>query len=154
VLHADAGDGSLVARLRGAGFDSYGAESERGWAGRAPAGIEVREAGALEHLAMLADHVLAGAVLSGCTDALPRDGKLALAGQAARALRPGAPVVLIGTAPAAWDAVTSPVQRDLGDGRPFDPATWAHVLAAGPFTTPDVVAADDGPAYAVVASRQ
>jgi hypothetical protein len=153
VLHADAGAGALVARLRAGGLDSYGTEPTQGSAGRAPEGVEIREAAALEHLAVLSDHVLGGLVLSGCVDRLPREEQLALVGRAAQVLRPGAPLVVVGTHPEIWVERASPVVRDLADGRPLHAETWAHVIGTGPFTPPDVVHEEGSATYFVHAAR-
>jgi hypothetical protein len=153
VLHADAAEGLIVSRLRTAGLDGYGTEPIPGAAGRAPAGVEIREAAALEHLAMLAPQVLGGLVLSGCTDVLPREDQLALVGRAAQVLRPGAGLVIVGTRPEAWEERMSPVARDLAPGRPLHAETWAHVIGAGPFAAPEIVHDEGGATYLVHAAR-
>jgi hypothetical protein len=153
VLHADAGEGALVQLLRAKGIDAYGTEPTAGAAAQAPPGVEIRESTVLEHLSALADGVLGGLVLSGSVDVLPRPSQLAVVARAAQVLRGGAVLALVGTTPDAWAASVSPVVADLSDGRPLHAETWAHVLAGGPFSPPEVVRADAGSTYLVLAVR-
>ena len=126
VLHADADDGWLVAHLVAAGIDAYGVDP----IGRAaPAGVELREDRALDHLRALPEGALAAVVLSGCVDRLPVGQQRALATAARTAVVDGGVVIVIGTDPR-WlvFGTTDPVASDLSPGRPLHAATWAHLL--------------------------
>lgn len=125
VLHADAEDGALVARLGLAGVDAYGVDPvERA----APAGVELRRDDALAHLRALPEGALAGVVLSGCVDRLPLADQRELA-ELALSRAPGGVVVVLGTDPrAAAAGAADVVAADLAPGRPLHAATWAELL--------------------------
>jgi len=130
IVHVECGDGALVRRLAGAGFDSAGAD---------PAGDAVRgspavtttdsvvRAGALEFLGSCSRSSLGGLVLSGITERLSPGRARALTHLAATRLRPGGVVVVISAHPdnGAGDVVSA----DLSPGRPLHPVTWCHLLS-------------------------
>jgi hypothetical protein len=156
VAHADCGRGDLCVALADAGLDVYGVDP-RGTAAEAAdaRAIEVRTTPAVEHLRSVAPGALAGLVLSGCVDRDARAAQLALVDAASRALAPGAPLVVLGTDPVAWDGAHDPVAVDLSPGRPMHGETWAFVLARRGF---DVRGPDRDPGrapgtYAVWAHR-
>jgi hypothetical protein len=134
-VHADCARGDLCVTLADAGLDVYGVDP-RGTAAEAAdaRGIEVRTTSAAEHLGAVPAGALGGVVLSGCVDREARGAQLALAGLAAHACAPGAPLVLLGTEPGAWDASHDPVVVDLAPGRPLHAETWAFVLGRRGFT--------------------
>lgn len=137
VLHADCGEGRLLAGLVADGLDAYGTDPRAELLDEAElAGLEVRWEEAVDHLRGVRDATLGGLVLSGCTDRLEVGGKRQLAALAMAKLAPGAPLVLLGTTPSAWAAprpgaggAEAAVEADLAPGRPLHPGTWRHLLA-------------------------
>jgi hypothetical protein len=135
VLHADCGDGSLVAALRGAGLDAYGAGAAPGAAATGEAaGLELRPVAAVEHLRLVGKGTLGGLVLSGCVDRSVAAVQRELVMLAAARLAGGAPLAIVGTPPAAWERSVGPVAADLAPGRPLHAETWAALLEAAGFT--------------------
>jgi hypothetical protein len=141
VLHADSGEGRLVARLRAAGLVAEGAD---------PHGTGARRRAALEALAGTPNASLGGIVLSGVTDKMTPSRARALARLAASRLAPGGVVVVLSTAPSRA-ATADPVAADLGPGRPLHPVTWSHLLARAGLEEMSSCASADGAAYAVSA---
>ena len=127
VLHAECGDGALVAFLTDAGFDAYGVDPVEQ---AAPAGVEVRTDEALDHLSALPDDALGGLVLSGCVERLPVGAQADLAALAAAKVAPGGAVVVLSADPRGWERGRSPVDTDLAAGRPLRAETWCHLLGA------------------------
>lgn len=129
LLHADCGDGALLAALGG---EVYGVDPRRAAGERADAaGIEVRCDDVLDHLRALGSASLGTVVLSGCTERRSTGDQIELARQACRVVAPGGAVVIVSTNPAAWAAADSDVvARDLAPGRPIAAATWVHLCAA------------------------
>lgn len=120
VLHADAGDGSLLAALKEAGLDAYGVDP-------APTDQlhEVREDDVDVHLRAVPDDSLGAVVLSGGIDRMPVGAQTRLIDLAVTK----APVVIvIGRDPAAWQRSQPAVQVDLAPGRPLHAETWAYLL--------------------------
>ncbi|MEO6121623.1 MAG: hypothetical protein ABIW46_06550 [Acidimicrobiales bacterium] len=129
VLHSEADDGWLVAHLATAGVDTYGVDPV---ARTAPAGVELREDGALDHLRALPDGALGAVVLSGCVDRLGLGRQRELAALARTKVAAGGIIVILGTDPrSAATGAVDPVAADLAAGRPLHPATWVHLLGAG-----------------------
>jgi hypothetical protein len=84
VLHAECGEGSLLARLVSDGIDAYGVEPREALAMTAArAGLDVRGDDVLTHLRTVPDGALSGLVLSGAVDVLPLGSILELADLAA-----------------------------------------------------------------------
>lgn len=135
VLHGECGPGALVACLRRAGVDAYGVEpvGERAEAADA-AGVEARPLEVIDHLRALKEGALGGLVLSGCVDRLPPLAQHELVALAASRLGAGAPLAVLGTAPAAWERAVGPVAADLAPGRPLHAETWARLLEAAGFS--------------------
>lgn len=127
VLHAECGDGALVALLGDAGFDAYGVDPVEQ---AAPAGVEVRTDEALDHLAALPDAALGAVVLSGCVERLPVGLQADLAVLAAAKVGDGGTVVVLSADPRGWERGRSPVDADLAAGRPLRSDTWCHLLGA------------------------
>lgn len=122
VLHADAGDGSLLAALVEAGFDAYGVDPVPQAGARLH---EVREDAVDVHLRAVPDDALGAVVLSGCVDRMPMGAQLRVVDLAVAK----APVVIvIGRDPAAWQRSQPAIQVDLAPGRPLHAETWAHLL--------------------------
>lgn len=126
VLHVECGNGELVQALVQKGVDAYGVQPE---GAPSDADLDIRVDGVVEHLGKVPDETLAGIVLSGCVDRFPKAALLRLADQAAARLAPGGTLVVVGTDPRAWERDRSPVEVDLGAGRPLHAETWAHLLA-------------------------
>ena len=127
VLHAECGDGSLLAALGGAGLDAYGVDPvERS----TPSHLEVRADEVLEHLGALPDGALGGLVLSGCVERLPVGALVEVAALAASKLAAGGTVVVLSADPRGWERERSPVEVDLAGGRPLRGETWCHLLGA------------------------
>jgi methyltransferase family protein len=141
VLHAECGDGAVVRALVDKGVDAYGVQPRRG-AFDAPAGLDLRADGVVEHLGKVPDGSLTGIVLSGCVDRFPKAALLRLADQAVARLAPDGVLVVLGTDPVAWERERSPVEVDLGAGRPLRAATWAHLLRERGL---DVMGTHEGP---------
>jgi SAM-dependent methyltransferase len=131
VLHAECGNGSLVARLIDEGVDAYGVDPAQ--AVIEPAidrGLDVRAESALEHLEVVAEEALAGIVLTGSVQWLHPNERDRLIGLAASRLALEGILVLHSATPEAWRRSTSPLVADLAPGHPLHADTWAHVLAA------------------------
>lgn len=144
VLHAEAGEGALVKRLRDAGVDAYGADP-----GASEDGLDLRAQPALDHLRVVGSGALAGLVLSGIVDRAPTAAKLALAELGGAAVAPGGGLVIVATHPQAWDEAVPAPLADLAPGRPFHPATWQVVLER--FGFEDVQVGEGDPAGAPAA---
>ena len=125
VLHAEAGDGALVAALAGTGLDAYGVDPVEQ---AVPAELEVRVDDVAAHLDALPDGALGGLVLSGCVDRLPVGALTELAGLAAAKVAPGGTLVVVSADPRGWERERSPVEVDLAGGRPLRAETWCHLL--------------------------
>jgi hypothetical protein len=151
LLVLDAGDGELLRRLADGGANAYGIDPSPERAARlASAGLDVRDDAPLLHLGAVAEGALGGIVLQGSVDRLPREAQLQLLDLAAGALAAGAPFALVGTDPAGWGRA-NPVEADLSPGRPFDVATWVHLLGQHGF---DEVRTVDGAGRYVVLARR
>jgi hypothetical protein len=139
VLHAECGDGALVARLVADGRDAYGVEPVEALAmASARAGLDARADDVLAHLRAVPDGALAAVVLSGVVDYLPLGALLEVADLLAAKLEPRGAVVVVSASPGAWDRARDPVVADLAPGRPLHPETWCHLLVARGFTEPIV----------------
>jgi hypothetical protein len=134
LLVGECGEGSLALALAGRIADVVGLEprAERAWQA-ASRGLEVRVADVPAHLAAHDGAPLGGLVLVGIVDRLGIADTLVLIDDVARALRSGAPLVVIGTS-AAGAMQWPPHARDLLAGRPFDPSTWELLLGRSGFT--------------------
>ena len=129
VLHADCGNGSLVAALIAAGVDAYGVDPAD--AVIEPAvekGLDVRAESVLDHLEVVADEALSGLVLSGSVQWLHPNERDRLVGLAASRLTLEGVLVLQSATPESWAASTSTVMTDLAPGRPLHADTWLHLL--------------------------
>ena len=152
MLHTECGDGALVQSLAAAGLDVYGIDPGSTASDRAAqAGLDVRRDDALGHLGSVGEEALAGLVLSGCVDRLSLGERRRLLGLAERTLAPGASLVVVGTAPAAWERIVGPVAADLSPGRPLHPDTWRHLVGLAGFVDVSVSDGDDG--FALCATK-
>ncbi len=153
VLHAECGDGrssASWARRESTPTGSTPAPPPR----TAPCrrgSTSVRD-DVLGHLGSVADEALAGLVLSACVDRLSLTERRRMLRLAEEKLAPGGTVVVIGTAPGAWERHAGPVAADLSSGRPLHAETWAHLVAQAGFTDATVSPGTD--AFAVLATKR
>jgi len=153
VLHAECGDGALLVALGRAGIDAYGVDPGTAASDRAvQAGLDVRRDDVLGHLGSVADEALAGLVLSACVDRLSLTERRRALRLAEEKLAPGGVLVVIGTAPGAWERVAGPVAADLAPGRPLHAETWVHLVGQAGFADARTQAGDD--AFAVTADKR
>lgn len=153
VLHAECGDGRLLQALAAAGLDAYGIDPGTGAADLAvAASLDVRRDDAVGHLTSLADGTLGGLVLSGVVDRASVAHRRRLLQLAELKLAPGAPLVVIGTAPGAWDRLAGPVAADLAPARPWHAETWSELATRAGLRDAEVRTGDAG--YAVLASAR
>jgi hypothetical protein len=133
VIHADCGEGDLLRVLAAGGADVHGVEPRGAVALRAiEHGCAVTIAEASEYVASLPDGSVGGVVLSGVVDRLPLHALLPLLAQSSRALRHGAPLVVISEPPAAVEWRDAPA-HDLVGGHPLHQATWELLLQRAGF---------------------
>jgi Methionine biosynthesis protein MetW len=133
IVHADCGDGDLLRALHDRGAEAHGVEPRGALALRAiEGGCSVTIAEASEYLRARADGATGGVVLSGVVDRLPLHALLPLLAQSRRALRRGAPLVVISEPVASVD-VREAAAHDLVDGRPLHEATWELLLRRADF---------------------
>jgi hypothetical protein len=133
IVHADCGDGDLLRALRDRGAEAHGVEPRGALALRAiEHGCSVTIAEASEHVPSRPDGATGGIVLSGVVDRVPLHALLPLLVQSRRALRRGAPLVVISEPVASVDTREAPA-LDLVDGRPLHKATWEMVLQRAGF---------------------
>lgn len=149
TLHADAGEGDLVARLNAAGIDAYGTDPI---SRSAAAGVELCLDSVLDHLEALPDHSLAALVLSGCVDAMAVGAQQELARLAGAKVMAEGTVIVVSAHPRAW-ADADPVRADLAAGRPLHPETWIELLVRSRpgAASPEVVAGPRSAGLAPVA---
>jgi hypothetical protein len=133
IIHADCGQGDLLLALDERGAESHGVEPRGAVALRAiEHGCSVTMAEASEYLASRAEGSAGGLVLSGVVDRLPLYALLPLLAQSRRALRRGAPLVLVSEDVASVGAREATAQ-DLVAGRPLHEATWELLLQRAGF---------------------
>ncbi len=133
IVHADCGDGDLLRALHDRDVEAHGVEPRGAVALRAiERGCSVTIAEASEHVASRAEASTGGVVLSGVVDRIPLHALLPLLAQSRRALRRGAPLVVVTEPVASVDARDAPA-RDLIDGRPLHEATWELLLQRAGF---------------------
>jgi hypothetical protein len=154
IVHADCGDGALLRALHERGADAHGVEPRGAPALQAlEGGCSVTIAEASEHLGARAEGSTGGIVLSGVVDRLPLHALLPLLAESRRALRRGAPLVVLSEPVASADARDA-AARDLVDGRPLHRSTWEMLLQRTGFvevaTLPDGAGRDDRLALSAV----
>jgi hypothetical protein len=133
IIHADCGQGELLHALDEGGAESHGVEPRGAVALRAiEHGCSVTMAEASEYLASRAEGSAGGLVLSGVVDRLPLYALLPLLDQSRRALRRGAPLVLV-SEDVATVAARQDIAQDLVAGRPLHEATWELLLQRAGF---------------------
>jgi hypothetical protein len=132
VVHAECGRGALVEALGAVGVTTVGIEPRGLVAYEASVrGAEVRVGPADAAIAEMDPGSAGGMVLSGVVDRVSVDELVRLLALATSRIQPGAPLVVVGTDPAAARDVWGPVAWDLLPGRPLHPETWEELLARG-----------------------
>ena len=133
IIHADCGEGDLLRLLHERGAEAHGVEPRGAVALRAiEHGCSVTIAEAWEQLASRPEGSAGGLVLSGVVDRLPLYALLPLLVQSRRALRRGAPLVVL-SEPVATVDVRDGTAQDLVEGRPLHEATWELLLERAGF---------------------
>lgn len=150
VVVGECGDGTLPRALVAAGHQVRAAEPRgtTAWSAAA-AGVDVHLGPVAELVAARPSGGVGGLVLAGVVDRSPVEDLLDLLGTAADRLAAGAPLVVIGSAPAAW----GPVALDLLPGRPLHPATWSLLLGRNGFRDMETAGGTSPLTYAVRAVR-
>ncbi len=134
VVHADCGEGTLVAAIAAAGTPVQGVEPRGGVALHAlEHGCRVAIREAHEDLSARPQGSLGGVVLSGVVDRLPVSGLVPLLAQCRRTLALRAPLVVVAE-PAGTDWTWEPPASELLDGRPLHVVTWEVLLQRAGFT--------------------
>jgi hypothetical protein len=157
IIHADCGEGDLLHALDERGAESHGVEPRGAVAlGAIEHGCSVTMAEASEYLASAAEGSAGGLVLSGVVDRLPLYALLPLLALGRRALRRGAPLVLVSEDVATVGA-RQDMAQDLVAGRPLHEATWELLLQRAGFVEvaplPAVAQGDGRIALSAVAPR-
>jgi Methionine biosynthesis protein MetW len=134
ILHADCGHGSLLDALLAAGVDAYGVDPDEpaveALVGR---GLDVRAESVLDHLGVVADDALAGAVLTGSVQWLSPNQRERLVEAVSSRLVVGGVLTVHSATPESWMSSTSPLLGDLAPGRPLHAETWQHLLGEAGF---------------------
>jgi hypothetical protein len=154
VIVGDAGNGTLLAALAGAGHRVAGVEpkGQEVWTAFADPQIEagVVMSEVAESLASARTDSAAGAVLVGAVDRLDLPSKLGLLANAVRVVAPARTLVLLVTDQSRWDQSLPTVARDLVPGRPLHPETWLFLLRRFGVVDPTWHRPDVGAVHALV----
>ena len=134
VLDVGCGRGELLAAMKDAGISARGIDANDSMiAAAAERGLDAVRADALAYLDALAPGSLGGLVSTQVVEHLEPSYLMRLLDAAARALRPGAPIVVETINPACWLAFFSSYIRDLTHVRPVHPETLQYLLRASGF---------------------
>jgi SAM-dependent methyltransferase len=134
VLDIGCGRGELLAALGAAGVPARGLDSNDSMVTAARGrGLDAVRADALAYLAALPPASLGGIVATQVVEHLEPSYLMRLLDAAARALRPGSPIVLETINPACWLAFFSSYIRDFTHVRPVHPETLQYLLRASGF---------------------
>ena len=134
VLDVGCGRGEFLAALKEAGVTASGVDANAGMVAAACArGVRAAHADALSFLDSLPGASLGGLVAAQVVEHLEPRYLMRLIDAAARALRPGSPIVLETINPACWLAFFSSYIRDLTHVRPVHPDTLQYLLRASGF---------------------
>jgi hypothetical protein len=154
VLHAECGDGALLAALHASGVDAYGVDPGSQAADLAVrSSLDVRRDDVIGHLRAVAPGALGGVVLAGAVDRTTVAHRRRMVDLAVAAVAPGGVVAVVATHPDAWESRVGPVAADLASGRPWHAETWAAVLTQAGLADATVLtpAGQDGGACAAAA---
>jgi hypothetical protein len=134
VLHADSGEGQLLAALEKAGLVACGVEPRGAVAlGALERGRTVTLAEGSEALATRPASSLGGLVLSGVVDRLPLHALVSLLARARIVLEAGAPLIIVASDPEQQGTWSQDVAQDLLHPRPLHAQTWELLLQRAGF---------------------
>jgi O-antigen chain-terminating methyltransferase len=134
VLDIGCGRGELLSALKAAGVRARGIDANAEMVAIArERGLDASHADALQYLTSLPDGSLGGVIATQVVEHLEPPYLMRLLDAAARALRPGAPIVLETINPACWLAFFSSYIRDITHVRPVHPETLQYLLRASAF---------------------
>ena len=134
VLDIGCGRGEMLAALRSAGVRARGIDSNGTMAAIACGrGLDADHADALQYLTALSGESLGGIIATQVIEHLEPAYLMRLIDEAARTLRPGAPIVLETINPTCWPGFFSSYLRDLTHVRPVHPDTLQYLLRASAF---------------------
>jgi O-antigen chain-terminating methyltransferase len=134
VLDIGCGRGELLAALKTAGVSARGIDANDSMVAAArERGLDAAHADAHAYLDALPAGSLGGIVATQVIEHLEPAYLMRLLDAAARALRPGAPIVLETINPACWLAFFSSYIRDFTHVRPVHPETLQYLLRASGF---------------------
>ncbi len=140
VLDVGCGRGEFLELLRDHGIAARGIDLNVEMVARCRAkGLDVVEGDALAYLAGLDEGALGGLIASQVVEHLQPDDLVRFLELAARALRPGAVIVLETINPACWSAFFESYIRDLTHVRPVHPDTLRYLLIANGFADAEIV---------------
>ena len=134
VLDIGCGRGELLSALKAAGVSARGIDLNADMVAVArERGLEATRADALSYLTAVADGSLGGVIATQVIEHFEPSYLMRLLDAGARALRPGAPIVLETINPACWLAFFSSYIRDFTHIRPVHPDTLQYLLRASGF---------------------
>lgn len=162
VLVLDSATPELLDALETSGIDAYGitagidptsADANLPNGSTAILACDLRDVSAGEHLAMVPNHTLGGALMTGFTDQAPVGRKLELLTGVLGICGPGARVAVVVATGDNWRArLLDEVAADLVEGHPLLPKTWEALLSTHGVT--DITASQIDDDIAVVTGRQ
>jgi SAM-dependent methyltransferase len=134
VLDVGCGRGELLSVFKASGIRSRGIDANGDMAAIArERGLEATHADALGYVASLPEGSLGGVIATQVVEHLEPSYLMRLLDAAARALQPGAPIVLETINAACWLAFFSSYIRDFTHVRPVHPETLQYLLRASGF---------------------
>ena len=139
VLDIGCGRGELLSALRDAAIVARGIDTNAEMVGATcERGLDAQVADALGYLTGVPEGSLGGIVATQVIEHLEPAYLMRLIDAAARALRPGAPIVLETINPACWLAFFSSYIRDVTHVRPVHPETLQYLLRASGFARVEI----------------
>jgi 2-polyprenyl-3-methyl-5-hydroxy-6-metoxy-1,4-benzoquinol methylase len=134
VLDIGCGRGELLSVFKASGIRARGIDANNDMAAIArERGLEATHADALGYVASLPEASLGGVIATQVVEHLEPSYLMRLLDAAARALQPGAPIVLETINAACWLAFFSSYIRDFTHVRPVHPETLQYLLRASGF---------------------
>ena len=139
VLDIGCGRGELLSALQAAGIVARGIDMNSEMVGTTrERGLDARQADALGYLTAVPDASIGGIIATQVIEHLEPSYLMGVIDAAARALEPGAPIVLETINPACWLAFFSSYIRDFTHVRPVHPETLQYLLRASGFTRVEI----------------